>query len=155
MDTPNRPMIWCWQRRDHPNCTSLDLPGGLRDWGDNNSQSTHVDTLLREVDEELILPKSLAVRIQSMCHFVANTKTAVCTRPVSLQTHEVTVWFIPASALELANIFQTDAGKREGSFPQLRPLAEFLRTTPYQAAMTAMDMYKKPFGHQKHPPHPA
>ena len=147
MDTPNRPMIWCWQRRDHPNCTSLDLPGGLRDWGDNNSQSTHVDTLLREVDEELILPKSLAVRIQSMCHFVANTKTAVCTRPVSLQTHEVTVWFIPASALELANIFQTDAGKREGSFPQLRPLAEFLRTTPYQAAMTAMDMYKKPCAH--------
>ena len=113
---PETMLAYSWQRTRG----GRDLPGGTRDVTDLSD----ADTLLRECDEEVTLPKTLRDRLLAQVTPTSPRTSTDCFWVRRNETHRVSLWLVPATLAELQAIEQTAMGKEEGYDAGLRPLKD-------------------------------
>ena len=128
---PDDEVVYCWYRKDG----GIDLPGGKRRCSDQ-SQS---HTLLRECNEEVILPKSMTMRLYNNVNDMSRRFTTECRDPFTNDVHIVSLHLLASTKTELLAIRQTLAGSREGVRPQLRPIKKLRQALYSDAVLYALE----------------
>ena len=124
---------YAWRRRGSQGAKgNLDLPGGRVDPEDANL----VGTAMRELSEELRMPRSLANRVQAViCRNGGPHAEMVVTPPQGSQQQKVLVWAVLAGKRELKEVEQAAEGDREVVKAGVYPVDTILNECTYAKAI--------------------
>ena len=136
--TPTDPLVYCWNQTPNGN---LDLPGGNR----TRSDSSGRHTLIRECDEELTVPLSLAVRIGMLPLKPAATisdfsratvpGSATLSQQDTLQ-HVTELWTVAVDPRTARLVCPAQTGRQERHEGAFRPLSELIASSPQYSSLS-------------------